>query len=673
MKTRKVKVIDDYHGTKVADPFRWLEDADSPEVQAWADQQMKRTREFLDRHPRRQQIVERMRELWNYTQHRVPYRKGDHYYFFRNDGSQNQPVLCRVRELADAPEQVLDPNQLSEDGTVALMNYSVSRDSRLMAYSLSTSGSDWQEIRVRDLSTGQDLADHIKWCKFTSLYWKPDSSGFFYTRFPEPGTVAPEDESRNNKVYFHRIGTPQEQDQLVYERPDNPDLSFTPVVTEDGRFLILYVSQGTAARNRVYYKELDRDGEFIRLLDDNDAIYRFLGTDDTVFYFVTDLDAPRRRIIAIDASTGQLNEVIPQEEDAIANAAYIAGHFVVVRMHHAAHQVKIYSKAGELIREIPLPTLGAVTGLSGEADGDELFFGFASFLYPETIFRFDFNRNEVETLWAPDIDFDADQYVTHQVFYTSRDGTRVPMFLTHKKDLELDGNNPTLLYGYGGFNIARLPEFRVPDLVWFEMGGILAVANLRGGSEYGEEWHRAGMLHNKQNVFDDFIAAAEWLIENKYTSRKKLAIKGRSNGGLLTAACMVQRPELYGAVISQVPVIDMLRYHKFTVGRFWIPEYGDAEHNPEHFKFLYKYSPLHNVRFGAVYPPIMIMTAKSDDRVVPAHAMKFAATLQEVAISDNPILLRVEEKAGHGQGKPKSKLIEEQADVYTFLDIVLNG
>ncbi len=674
--THRDRVIDDFHGTLVADPFRWLEDEESPRTREWVQAQDESARQFLAAAPGREAIRRRLSEVFNYTKYQVPSKSAGRYYFQRSDGLQDQPVLYRAKQLDDDPEIVLDPNELSEDGTVALMNYSVSKDGRYMAYACSRSGSDWQQIRIRDLETMEDLEEVIEYCKFTNLPWMPDSSGFFYTRFPEPGSVPPEDASNFNRVCFHRLGTPQEKDSLVYENPDDREQLFRPQVTEDGRYLLLSLSVGTQARNRVYYRPIGKTGDFIHLLDESDALYSFLGNEGEVFYFHTDRDADRGRIIAVDLNEpdpDRWRQVIAQNDDVMAFARYAGGHLAVVYRHHAHSRLRIFTTEGEPVEEVSLPTLGTVWELSGREDDPELFFDFTSYLHPLTVFRYDLQGNETQVLYSPDVSFDPDDYVTTQAFCTSADGTRVPVFVTHRKDLECSGDNRTLLYGYGGFNAAASLSFSPSILVWMERGGVYAHACMRGGSEYGSEWHEAGMFENKQNVFDDFIAAGEWLVNNRYTSTDRLAIMGASNGGLLVAACMLQRPDLYGAVICRVPVIDMLRFHKFTVGRFWTTEYGNAEENPEHFEFLFRYSPLHNVRFGHVYPPVMIMTAASDDRVVPAHAMKFAATLQEVAVSDNLILLRVEGRAGHGAGKPTSKIIDEDTDICAFLEAATSG
>ena len=667
--------IDIYHGTKVPDPYRWLEDPDSAQTQDWVAKQNKLTFDFISSVPVREQIKTRLKSLMNYPRYSSPYKRGGRYFFWKNNGLQNQSVLYSQKTLDGQPNIVINPNLLSKDGTVAVSTTAVSENGALLAYAVSRSGSDRQEIKIRTIDSGIDYEETLQWCRFTSIAWKHNNTGFFYDRFPDPNTVPVDDQTNYNKVYWHKLATPQSQDKLIYERPDNKELGFASFVTEDGKFLILHVYHGTSPKNRIYYRPVESTGPFIKLLDDADASYNFIGNVGSVFYFNTDLEAPRGRVIAIDINNPERNNwqtILPQTEDVIDYVGLINNHFVIAYMHDVHHQLKIYNLGGDFVREIPLPTLGTVSGLSGKHDDTEMFFSFTSFLFPTTNYRYDFQNDKLSIFQKPEIDFNPSTYQTRQVFYYSKDGTRVPMFITHKKGLKLDSSNPTLLYGYGGFNINIKPSFSVSVINWLEMSGVYCVANLRGGSEYGETWHQAGMLDKKQNVFDDFISAAEWLIANKYTNTKKLAIRGGSNGGLLVAACMLQRPDLYGAVVCQVPVADMLRYHKFTVGRYWIPEYGNAEASAEHFKFLYAYSPLHNVREGVSYPPILITSADTDDRVVPSHSKKFAATLQEKAAGKNPILLRVETKAGHGGGKPITKVIEEQADIYAFLFKVLN-
>ena len=668
---RRDDVIDDFHGTPIADPYRWLEDPTSAETQTWVAAQNARTRALIDSRPDLGMIRERLSAVWNYPKYGVPYRRGGRTFFSLNDGLRNQATLY-VQDAPEAePRVLLDPNLLSEDGTAALTSESVSRDGRLLAYGISWGGSDWQVLRVRDVTTGEDLPDLIEWCKFAVAAWHPDGSGFYYSRFPDPATVPPGQESYHNKVYWHRLGTPQAEDLLVYERPDAPELGFRPHISDDGHYLFLHVWHGTDPTNRVYYRPLASDGDFVRLLDANDAGYELIETIGDTAYFHTDLDAPRGRIVAIDLRRPEREhwqEIVPEDEAPIAFTKLIDGKLVVARLRDVKHTVELYDPEGAPLGAIPLPVMGTISGWSGRSGDRDMYLGLTSFLTPATIYRYDFAGATLETVRAPALPLPVEEFEVRQVFYPSKDGARIPMFLVHRKGLELNGNNPTLLYGYGGFNISLTPQFWAARLYWVERGGVFAVANLRGGNEYGEEWHQAGMLERKQTVFDDFIAAAEWLVAEGYTRPERLAIAGGSNGGLLVAACMLQRPELFGAVHCAVPVLDMLRYHRFTVGRYWVGEYGNAEASAEQFRFMLAYSPLHNVREGVRYPPILLTTADTDDRVVPAHAYKFTATLQHAdSAGQNAVYLRVDVKAGHGAGKPTAKLIEEQADVYAFL------
>ncbi len=666
----KQDVVDTYHGTTVADPYRWLEDPDSKDTQEWVTKQNELTRAYIDSYNKREAIEERLKKLWNYPKYSLPNKQGDRYFFSKNDGLQNQSVLYVQKSLDGEAAVVIDPNTFSEDGTVALSGTHYTRDGTLMAYATSASGSDWQEIRVRDIDAGKDYDDLVKWCRFAGVAWKSDKSGFWYNRFPAEGEVAPEDRSNYARVYWHTLGTPQSEDKLVYEDKANKELGFYPGVTEDGNYLVLVVYHGTDPQNGILVRRTDSDGEFTSVVGLKTGMFNPVENVGSTMYFHTDFEAPRGRVIAVDLDNPareNWKEIIPQKTEVVDGVSMVNNQLVVNYMQDAKNKLMIFERDGKFRREIELPTIGSVGGISGERDHTEMFFAFTSFTYPTTAFRYDFQTDAVTVFRKPEIDFDGTGYETVQVFYNSKDGTRVPMFLTYKKGMKKDGKNPTLLYGYGGFNISITPSFSISRLVWLENGGILAVANLRGGNEYGEEWHQQGVLGNKQNVFDDFIAAAEYLIKEKYTQTKFLAINGGSNGGLLTAACTIQRPDLFGAVVCQVPVIDMLRYHKFTVGRYWVSDYGNAEENPEHFKFLYKYSPLHNVPPGFKCPPILITSADTDDRVVPAHAKKFAATVQEKDAGENPVLLRVETKAGHGAGKPTSKQIEEAADIYSFL------
>lgn len=665
---RKDNVIEDFHGTLVADPYRWLEDQEAVATREFVEQHNSRTRKVLDT-AERDKIRQRLIQLWDFPKWHLPQKAGNRLFYQYNDGLRNQPLLY-MREGADGePKEVLDSNTFSDDGTVALTNFGVSRDGRLVAYATSSGGSDWQNIRILNVDSGREYPETLEWCRFTNFAWTADGKGFYYSRFPHPDTVAPEDRNNFNQVFFHRVGTGQQEDKLIYHRPDAKELGFTPYVTEDGQYLCLLVYHGTATRNRFYYRPLASEGEFVRLLDRQDAAYRPVGNVGSRFFFHTDLDAPRGRIIAIDLDKPDREdwlELVPEGEDVIDAASLVGGRLVVSYMHHARHVLQIYDSQGNDQGSILLPDMGTVLGLSGKEADPELYIAYTSFLCPTTVYCYDLEAGRLERLGEPKLSFDPDQFETRQVFYASKDGTQVPMFVACKKGLDLNGSNPALLYGYGGFNISMTPTFSPANIALLEQGVVYAVACIRGGGEYGEKWHQAGMLHNKQNVFDDFMAAGQWLVDNGYTDRKKLAIMGGSNGGLLVAACMVQRPDLIGAVVCRVPVIDMLRYHKFTVGRYWIPEYGNAEANAEHFRFLYAYSPLHNVRNGCDYPPVLIMTADTDDRVVPGHALKFAATLLEAA-PEEKVLLRLETRAGHGFGKPTGKLIDEAADIHTFL------
>jgi len=669
-KIRTDPLVDQYHGTPVADPYRWLEDIHQAETRAWIDAQNAACAAYVHVGEQRSRIHSRLRELLCFPRYTAPICRGGQYFYSYNPGEQNQAALYRQDGLEGQPSLLLDPNLLSSDGTVALVSREHSRDGSLLTCCLSTGGSDWQEIKIRRVASAEDYPETIHWTRFASIAWKHDNSGFYYDRFPDPQSVGPEEQSYFSQVYWHTLGTPQEADQPVYARPEAKELSFAPRISEDGAYLILTVFTGTDSRTRIYYREIESDGPFIHLLDDFDATYLFLFNVGPLFYIQTNLDAPRGRILVIDCRCPQREdwrELVAEQADTIAFTRVVNEQLIVVFLHDAQHEIRRYSLQGELLGTIALPAPGSIIELNGDAQDSELFCTFTSFLFPPSVMRYDFRTDQL-TLWrGPHLDLAPQQYVTTQVFYPSRDGTRIPMFLVHRKDLVLDGTHPTLLSGYGGFNISLTPEFLPARLFWLEQGGVYALANLRGGGEYGELWHQAGMREKKQNVFDDFIAAAQWLIAHRYTCSARLAINGGSNGGLLVAACMIQRPELYGAVICEVPVTDMLRYHKFTVGRYWIPEYGNAEETPEDFQVLYAYSPVHNVRPGTAYPATLIIAADTDDRVVPSHAMKFAATLQAATGGDAPILLRIETKAGHGLGKPLSKVLEERSDVYTFL------
>ncbi|WP_353893061.1 prolyl oligopeptidase family serine peptidase [Proteinivorax hydrogeniformans] len=667
MKRENVK--DNFFGTEVHDPYRYLENPKDPLTKKFIVEENKKTESFIkgDLH---RQLTDELKEIYNFGKTSLPTITESSYFFTVNPGLQNQGVLYKMDKDSGEKKEVLDPNGLEEDGTAALTNYSISPDERYMAYTISKSGSDWQTIYIKDLSTMEHTKENLKWCKFTNMAWHPDGSGFYYSRFRNPNTVEPGEESYHNKVYFHKVGTMQQDDELIFELPQQKELSFHPFITEDKRYLILYISEGTKRSNRVYIREINSE-KFIKLLDKADASYMPVATIDDTIYVRTNLGAPKERLISINLQSPMREnwqEVIGELPTKVMNdVKLVDGKFVVSYMENAHHKLETFDLEGQKLEDISLPSIGSLAGVSCKAETPELFFAFTSFFTPTTIYRYNMKTGESSQFNPPELKFDPNEFETKQVFYPSKDGTKVPMFITYKKGIKLDGNNPTVLWGYGGFNISVTPSFAPQQILWLQKGGVHAVANLRGGGELGEDWHKAGMLDNKQNVFDDFISAGEYLIEKGYTSTSKLAISGRSNGGLLVGACMTQRPDLFGAVICGVPVLDMLRFHKFTVGRYWTGEYGNAEENEEHFKFMYKYSPLHNVKDDVEYPKTLILTAEVDDRVVPAHALKFAATLKHHYKGDNPILLRVEEKAGHGMGKPIYKVIEEQADTYTFL------
>ncbi len=673
--TRRADIVDDFFGTGVEDPYRWLEDPDSPETGAWIDAQNSITFAYLGSIPERPAIERLLTSLWNYERYAVPSREGHYYVYARNNGLQNQSVMYRATSLEVEPAVLLDPNALSPDGTVALSGASFTDDGSRMAYGLSESGSDWIEWRVRDVATLADLPDVVKWSKFSGAPWKKDGSGFYYSRYDAPREgEAFQGVNKYQKLYFHALGTSQEQDVLVYERPDQPDWGFSADVTDDGRFLLIYQSEGTDPRNRIFIRDLaDPAGAVVPLLDAFDAAYAVVGNDGTRFYVKTDKDAPRGRLVAIDlpvpspAGSSPVT-LIPEGpgRDVLSSVTMVANRFVAVWQIDAQQQIKVYDLAGSFEGDVALPGIGSIPGLTGRRHHTELFYAFTSFTCPTTIFRYDFGSRGSTLFARPSVPFDASRYETKQVFYTSKDGTRIPMFITARKDLPLDCANATYLYGYGGFNISLTPGFSPSDAAWLELGGVHAVANLRGGGEYGKAWHDAGRMQNKQNVFDDFIAAAQYLIREGYTSPVKLALGGGSNGGLLVGACITQRPELFAAALAAVGVFDMLRFHKFTIGWAWTSDYGTPD-TREGFQTLFAYSPLHNVRPGACYPAMLIVTGDHDDRVVPLHSFKFAATLQAAQGCERPVLIRIETKAGHGAGKPTSKVLQEQADQWAFL------
>ncbi|QQR73751.1 MAG: S9 family peptidase [Holophagales bacterium] len=671
--TRKVDQKDNLHGVEVADPYRWLEQdvREAPEVASWVEAQNRVTFGYLEKLPQRTAIRRRLAELWDFARVSTPVKRGGRYFFSRNDGLQNQSVLFVQESLAEPPRLLLDPNSWSKDGTVALVGFAPSRDGRFLAYGVAEAGSDWTTFRVLDVDSGAPLADEVRWTKFSDAAWAGDGSGFFYSRYPEPKPGAAF-QSLNTQmtVCFHRLGSSQSEDVVVFERPDHPDWGFGNTVTEDGRYLVITTWIGTDARHAIFVRDLAEPlSGAVELVSGFEHEYTLVGSDGPTLYFKTDLDAPRGRLIAIDLrhpARELWREILPQQTATLASVDDLGRMFVATFLEDAASRVRCYARDGKLLRELTLDGIGSVGGFSGRSDDTETFFTFTSFTTPATVYRLDLATGEKRVFFAPKVAFDPTAFVVRQVFVPSKDGTRVPVFLVHRKGLKLDGSNPTLLYGYGGFNVSLTPYFSVPTAVWLEMGGVYAQANLRGGGEYGEPWHRAGTKLQKQNVFDDFIAAAEWLVANRVTRRDKLAISGASNGGLLVGAAMTQRPELFGAALPAVGVMDMLRFHRFTAGRFWVDDYGSAE-DPAEFKALYAYSPYHNLRRGTAYPATLVTTADTDDRVVPGHSFKFAAALQEAQAGPAPVLIRIETRAGHGGGKPVAKQIEESADEWSFL------
>jgi prolyl oligopeptidase len=665
--TPRVDQIDEYFGTPVADPYRWLEDVDSEQTQRWIAEENELSESVLGTVPQRETIRSRLTEVWNYERRSVPEKAGELYAYFRNAGLQNQAVLYVTRDLAEPGRVLLDPNTLSPDGTIALSGSSFSDDGARLAYSVSASGSDWQEWHVRDVASGKDLPDIVRWSKFSGASWKTDGSGFYYSRYAEPASESKfKDTNYNHKVYFHRLGTPQSTDLLVYERPDHKEWNFAALTTEDGRYLVLDVSHGTDPENAIFVKDLGVDGPVVELVPPGDARYAYLANDGPVFYFLTTNEAPRGRIVAIELHDRSRREIVAQTDDPLDGATFFGDRIVASFLHDALARVTVYGLDGRAVGNVELPGLGSVAGFTGKRSDREAFYSYTSYTEPASIYRYAVASGLSTRVFTPQIRFDASEFASEQVFYTSKDGTRVPMIVTWKKGTVRDGNAPAILYGYGGFDISVTPAFSSAVLVWLEMGGIYAVANLRGGGEYGERWHQGGVKANKQNTFDDFIAAAEYLVAEKWTTTPKLAIHGGSNGGLLVGACMTQRPELFGAALPSVGVLDMLRFQKFTIGWAWTSDYGSSD-DPDDVQTLLRYSPYHNVRSGERYPATLITTGDHDDRVYPAHSFKFAAALQHAQAGKAPVLLRVETKAGHGAGKPTAKLLDEVADRYAFL------
>lgn len=700
-KAKKVDQVDDYHGTKVSDPYRWMEDTGSADTQKWIGEQVAHTDAYLETIPERAKIKERLTEIWNYERISAPSKITDGFYIYsKNDGLQNQSVLYRASSINDPGKVFFDPNKLTTDGTAALGGSSFTDDGKLWAYSISRSGSDRSEWRVMNVETGEHLTDTLRPNRQGGVSWLNDNSGFFYSRFPD-AEEGSELKSQNffQKLYFHKLGTPQSEDFVVYERPDNKEYFVGGGVTEDGNYLIINVGKGTLRMNMVYYMPLTgfnpstgiiegyvpgipvpagdiaakRRSQIHPLITNLDAEYDFIGNDGRTFYFLTDKNASRRKIVICDTMSklGKWSDVIPETTEMLRGANLKGDQFVLNYLKDAYTQIEIVDLKGKPVRKVDLPGIGSAGGLGGRRDEPETFYSYSSYNAPPTIYRYDMKTGKSTLFRQAKVKFTPTDFEVKQEFYTSKDGTKVPMFIVHKKGLKLDGTNPTLLYGYGGFNIAQTPGFSVARIPWLEMGGVYAVACIRGGNEYGKTWWENGAKLKKQNVFDDFIAAGEYLISSKYTSNKKLAIQGGSNGGLLVGAVLNQRPDLFGAALPAVGVMDMVRFTKFTIGWAWTSDYGSPD-NAEEFKALYAYSPLHNVKSGAKYPPTMVTTADTDDRVFPAHSFKYAAALQEGQGGDAPILIRIETKAGHGAGKPTTKQIQEQTDVYGFLVKSLN-
>ena len=666
--TNKVAQSDTYFGTQVADPYRWLENDTSAETGAWVKAENKVTNDYLAKIPFRDQIHKRLEALWDFPKMEVPFSKGEWVFFRKNDGMQNQSVIYVQKGVSGEPRVLLDPNTLSADGTVAVGDLNVSHDGKYMAYSINKAGSDWAEFFVMDIATGKNLPDKIEWVKFSGASWQGD--GFYYSRYDAP-TNGKELSNRNeyHKVYFHKLGTPQSDDKLIFENRNFPLRSYHAGTTEDEHFLILSESEGTSG-NSLFCKDLTKKGsQFVILAPGFENEYSVIDNIGDKLLVLTNEGSPCRKLVLIDPkspASANWKVIIPEKTEVLEGVVLAGNQMFAQYMKDATNRVYSYDMEGKLLQELQLPALGTIAGFNGEKGVNTLFYGFTSFTFPTTIYTFDVTKKASIEFFKPELDFDASAYETKQVFYESKDKTKIPMFIVHKKGLVLDGNNPVLLYGYGGFNISLTPNFSVSRLVFLENGGVYCMPNLRGGGEYGEKWHEAGTKLNKQNVFDDFIAAAEYLISEKYTSPEKLAISGGSNGGLLIGACMTQRPELFKVCLPAVGVMDMLRYHKFTIGWAWAGDYGTSDDSTQ-FHNLLKYSPLHNIKDNVCYPATLVTTADHDDRVVPAHSFKFAATLQAKQSCDNPVLIRIETKAGHGAGKPTAKIIDEMADMYSFL------
>jgi prolyl oligopeptidase len=665
---RTVDTINDYFGTKVADPYRWLENDTSAETAEWVKLENKITETYLSKIPFREKLKERLTKIWDFPKIGVPYKEGPYYFFTKNDGLQNQSVLYVQDGLEGTPRVLLDPNTFSEDGTIALAGTSPSHDGKYLAYSISRSGSDWNEIIVMEIATGKKLPDTLKWAKWSGMSWQGD--GFYYSRYDEPakGTEL-SGQNENHKVYFHKVGTPQPADPLVYSNPKFPLRNYGAYATEDGKFLLLYESESTSG-NALYCRNLEKKETAFKLIAEGfEYDYGVVDNIGDKLLVITNHKAPKKQLVLIDPADPKPEKwkILIPEQDNVLESVTLAGDKLVAEYMQRAHSAAmIYGLDGKFLYKMELPGLGTLGGFSGKKGENIAFYGYTSFTFPSTVYKYDMAKNESSVYTRPEIEFDPEKYEVKQVEYSSKDNTTITMFIVHKKGLELNGKNPTLLYGYGGFNISMTPGFSISRVIFLESGGVYAMPNLRGGGEYGEDWHKAGTKERKQNVFDDFIAAAEYLIREKYTSPEKLAIMGGSNGGLLVGACMTQRPDLFKVAIPQVGVLDMLRYHKFTIGHAWASDYGTSD-TKEGFDYLINYSPLQNIRDSVNYPATLAFTADHDDRVVPAHTFKFMATLQAKNKGKNPILVRIDTKAGHGAGKPTAKTIEEVTDLWSFV------
>lgn len=669
-KPSKGDSVDVYFGHKIADPYRWLEDDNSEETAEWVEAENKVTNSYLSDIPFRDQLKERLTKIWNYPKYGVPFNKGNNYFFFKNNGVQNQSVLYIQKNLDDEPKVLLDPNTLSADGTVALSSLGISKNGKFLAYGISRGGSDWNEIYIMNIETGKTLSDHINWVKFSGISWKGE--GFFYSSYDEPKEGDElSGQNRFHKVYYHILGTPQKQDLLIFEDKDQPLRNFYAYLTEDEKFLLIGETESTSG-NALYAAKLHEltDIKFTKIAEGFDFDYNIIDNIGDNLLMLTNHEAPNKKLVLTkydNSDPAKWKVVIPEKDDVLENASLVGELLFTQYLKDASSKAYFYTVDGTFVREFELPAIGTLSGFNGEKNKNTAFYGFTSFTFPSSVYKYNITTGKSELIHKSEVDFEPENYVTSQIFYESKDGTKVPMFIVHKKGIKMDGNNPTILYGYGGFNISLTPSFSISRSAFLEQGGIYVMANLRGGGEYGEKWHEAGTLLQKQNVFDDFIYAAKYLIKNNYTSSDKLAIIGGSNGGLLVGACMNQQPQLFKVAIPIVGVMDMLRYHNFTIGWAWAADYGRSDDNEEMFNYLLGYSPLHNIKKGVDYPATMAITADHDDRVVPAHTFKFMATLQEYNSGKNPVLIRVETKAGHGAGKPTDKQISEAADMYSFI------